>query len=433
MPDTLVHTSLNLMILTFPVIPQGAVAGKPPIPLHHQPMLPDRHEEPGVLFINYGSHIMAVCNDEPPQTDFEIGVKNSHATKQEYLFRIEIPKPIPPGSKSSFHLSLRFGLADATSETLASDVYKKFTNAFKYQVNWKDRRVIGDAFLSGRAVKQAFVKNPRAWFNNNSKVDITTESGKEDFRNQLLKYAEDCITNLKQLDAQGVIFWDIEGQEIPSIIYVGDPAMLPELAPEMEWKGTHNESTIDAFFNKFKKNSLRRGLCIRPTKIKLTDKGYVQEHTEDPAQTLIDKISYAKKRWGCTLFYIDSNTNRNKSRFVLLDALLFKRIHKAHPDVLLIPEGQNAKYYAYTAPYDELRRGYIATPKQIREIYPKAFSVINIDGADLVNRPSLVEAVKNGDILMCHVWYNSKSTIETQRIISEINRSHLIRKKQVKQ
>lgn len=431
--ESLNYVSSNLIILTFPTIPQASLAGKWPIPLYKQPIWVDQHEWPGVLQIDYGTHIMALCNDESPERNFRIGVKNSYATKQEYLFGMDIFEPIPTGKTATFHLSLRFGAPSSRKGKLAGDVYKKFIGDFPFQVTWKDRRVIGDAFLSARAVKQAFVKNPRGWFNNDSKVDVTTEEGKEDFRKKLLKYADDCITILKQLDAQGIIVWDIEGQEFPGIIYVGDPTMLPELAPEMEWKGSHAQSTVDAFFNKFTESGLRCGICIRPSKVSKNGQGYVQQYTDQPEKTLIDKINYAKKRWGCTLFYIDSNKNKDVSRYVILDALIFKRIQEAHPDVLLIPEAENAKYYAYTAPYDELRRGVNATPSPVKAIYPKAFSVINISDGDIsANQSALIEAVKNGDILMCHAWYNSKSTVATQSIISEVQRTSSSEKKRPK-
>jgi hypothetical protein len=431
--DILTSLSSNLFILTFPTIPQAALAGKWPIPMYKQPMWVDQHEWPGLLRIDYGTHTMGVCIEEPPRRKFKVGVKNSYANQKEYLFGMESLEPLSMTETVTFHFSLRFSPSDIPNKQLAEDIYTKFSKEFPFQINWSDRRVIGDAFLSSRAVKGVLKKNPRGWFNNDPRVDITTQEGKEQFREKMMEYADNTILILKQLDAQGLVVWDIEGQEHSGITYVGDPAMVGELAPEMAWKGAYQQSVIDAFFGKFKTNGLRTGVCIRPTRVIKTEKGYIQFHSKDPGQILIDKIAYAKKRWGCTLFYIDSNTNQDKSQYVVLDALLFKRVQEAHPDVLLIPEAENAKYFAYTAPYDELRRGTNSTPAPIKSIYPNAFSVINVSDGDIAsNRNALLEAVKNGDILMCHAWFNSKSTVETQRIIAEVQRSSSSKKKRKK-
>ena len=93
---------------------------------------------------------------------------------------------------------------------------------------------------------------------------------------------------------------------------------------------------------------------------------------------MLDKITYANKRWGCTLFYVDSNGDPN----VPYDPAIFERVTQALTrqgiHALLMPEQKTARYYAVTAPYAELRGGHPPRPDFVRRIYPDAFTVLNI-------------------------------------------------------
>ena len=66
----------------------------------------------------------------------------------------------------------------------------------------------------------------------------------------------------------------------------------------------------------FRDAGLKVGVCIRPSKIFEWPKdkpipNYAGRlfHTqvEDHVGEMADKIAYAKKRWGCTIFYMDTN------------------------------------------------------------------------------------------------------------------------------
>ena len=67
---------------------------------------------------------------------------------------------------------------------------------------------------------------------NEGKIDITTSQGKAAFREELLKLADKSIKVLKDVNAQGMITWDPEGQEFLASCYYGDPRLTPVLAPE---------------------------------------------------------------------------------------------------------------------------------------------------------------------------------------------------------
>ena len=114
-------------------------------------------------------------------------------------------------------------------------------------------------------------------------------------------------------------------------------------------------------------------------------------------QMLLDKIGYAYKRWGATMFYIDS-----------IDwwaaPPVLAAIHQAFPDVLLVPEFTPTAGLASAGRYAEVRMGYDKTPATDRSVYPNAFSVINAYDGNMTNadQAALVKGVKHGDVLMFH-------------------------------
>jgi hypothetical protein len=214
------------------------------------------------------------------------------------------------------------------------------------------------------------------------------------------------------MDAQGMILWDVEGQEFPhATSYLGDPRSLP---PELD-------GVIDEFFQRFRDAGLRTGLCIRPQRPVRAAyaEGVFQMEVADPVENLNSKIAEAQRRWGCTLFYVDSNGDPS----LPLDAGQFKKVAEAHPDVLLIPEQQNLLYYAYTAPYDELRQGVASTPPPVLRAYPGAFSVLQVaDGPADERRDELVAAVKRGDILLFRGWFADVYNEKVKGIYREAGR-----------
>jgi hypothetical protein len=131
----------------------------------------------------------------------------------------------------------------------------------------------------------------------------------------------------------------------------------------------------------------------------------------DPGKQLADKIEWAKNRWGATLFYIDSNGDPSRP----LDAEILEKIAKQFPDVLLIPEHKNVRYFSFSAPYFNLREGLVATPAAVRAVYPNAFSLINTaDGPIQKKHEDLSMAVKQGDVLLYRSWYDDPANAEVK-------------------
>jgi hypothetical protein len=70
---------------------------------------------------------------------------------------------------------------------------------------WKDRRPIGQIFLSRSDSRSA--TNPSGYL---AAKDVTTPEGRAEFRKKLMEFADRCVANSKAMSAQGVIVWDIE-------------------------------------------------------------------------------------------------------------------------------------------------------------------------------------------------------------------------------
>ena len=66
----------------------------------------------------------------------------------------------------------------------------------------------------------------------------------------------------------------------------------------------------DEYFGRFRAAGLRTGICVRPQLLQVAadKKSANQTPVDDPAGLLIDKIAYARKRWGVTLIYLDSTS-----------------------------------------------------------------------------------------------------------------------------
>ncbi|NQT93377.1 MAG: LamG domain-containing protein, partial [Lentisphaerae bacterium] len=181
--------------------------------------------------------------------------------KQKWPF---IDRPVNPGATETFRMSIRFGPTGLHPDALTTDLYKAYGKAHPSLLNWPDRRPIGRIIMCTSAM--GIEGNPRGWFNDRS-LDIRTGEARAAFRQRVLSYADNAVAICKAMNAQGVLVWDIEGQEKKHpISYLGDPRVLPEAAPEME-------AVADAFFKKFSDAGLLTGITIRPTRVVAAGEG----------------------------------------------------------------------------------------------------------------------------------------------------------------
>jgi hypothetical protein len=166
------------------------------------------------------------------------------------------------------------------------------------------------------------------------------------------------------------------------------------MAPEMD-------EVADLFFARLSQAGLRTGVLIRPQDLVKNDGVYERLRPSDTVQALIDRIDYARSRWGSTLFYVDSNGDPNAP----ISAEIFKSVMEARPDVLLIPEHTTPRYYAYGSNYEAHST---STPELVRCIYPEAFTSIYVATIDQMEDhvAELIESVGRGDILLFRSWYD---------------------------
>ncbi len=419
--------SLRLMELNFQSVPNGTTleAGMFGFgfkallhPLYQYPSVVDPQFAVPIVRVDFGAGTLNFCSD-----DLECSIRVPYTTnppaKTSYPFIINC-RGIKPGAAKTFNVSLRFGAADSRVEDLSGDVLERYAENYPFRINWTDRRPVGAIFLATSGINVA--TNPRRWILHDGKIDITTDEGRGAFRAALFKMAENSIKVLKDTHAQGMITWDPEGQEFPGACYYGDPRLTSNLAPEMEFKGDGITSAIDDYFEKFRTAGLKVGVCIRPQEITMVDRKPVQQGAEDEqaAQILIEKIAYAKQRWGCTLFYVDSTATADGS----INPNVFKAIGEAYPDVLLIPENESMRYFAYTAPLNSYAHHKItSTPVDARMVYPKAFSVLMApDGDRPEDHSALLNAVRMGDILLFNCWYNNVGAEKIKKLYGEASR-----------
>ncbi len=425
--EELDELSLRLMELNFPSVPDGGTleAGmfgfgfKETLrPLYEYPAVADPQFVVPIVRVDYGTGALNFCSDDL-KCSLSVPYSTNPPAKTSYPFIMNCHR-IKPGSPETFNISLRFGPANSRVPDLSHDVLERYAEKYPFRINWTDRRPIGAIFLSSSGINAA--TNPRRWILNSGKIDITTDQGKGIFRKALLGMADKSIKVLKDAHAQGMITWDPEGQEFPGACYYGDPRLTPTLAPETEFRDKGMASAIDDYFAKFRVAGLKVGLCIRPQQVTIIDGKPVQQAVDDEhaAQILKEKIAYAKQRWGCTLFYVDSTATVGRP----LSPDVFKDVADAYPDVLLIPENESMRYFAYTAPFNSyVHHKVTSTPAGARMVYPKAFSVLMVpDGDRPEDHNSLLNAVRSGDILLFNCWYDNAGATKIKKLYEEARR-----------
>jgi len=320
-----------------------------------------------------------------------------------------ISKPVVKPVKERRHSATRrkwLRIALATM-LIATVLIATMLYVFRSQVHWPDRRPIGVLFLASDYHSSA--SNPRGWFNEKS-MNFTGTNGVENFRKSLAEYTEQSLAILKRTGAQGVIVWDVEGEQFPhKTTFIGDPRLLNRLAPEMD-------AVADEFFQRLRDAGLRVGVTIRPQQLVFDKGGPRQTQVLNLAKVLREKIAYARNRWGATLFYIDSN-------YTLLrpdELWQLRKVAREFPDVLLIPEHHHPLYASFSAPYVSLQKGDdpTASEKWLRRFVTDSFQAVDVSdrAADWVK---ITAAQSRGDILLFRAWCPSSEVELLEKLAKE--------------
>jgi hypothetical protein len=364
---------------------------------------------------------------------------------------------VEPGKGFAVTFSLRFLSAGACKKCVTEapnlkilgDVIEAFRKHHQPRLVWNDRRPIGTIFVgNGKGPEN----NPRNWFSKRD-LDVRTPAGKAELHKLFMGLADRCIKSLQRTNAQGMVLWDPEGSENPHpITYIGDPRMVKILAPEVE-------DIYPEFFKKFRDAGLRAGCCLRPTQVYFNEKDKKWSHgtgshmpERNPladdfgklqpqnlpsyrfypiVERLSRKIEYAKKNWGCTIFYVDTNGiyrqigEKQEFAWGLLESHIWRDVLQKHPDVLLIPELStgDASQWAYTAQYLQPPYSGAATPVYVQDLFPGAFSVcqsVNLSPIEWAKRRGdLLEGVRHGDSMFFRGWFDDNYNPKIKRLYEE--------------
>ncbi|MBV9679165.1 MAG: hypothetical protein JO185_22710 [Acidobacteriaceae bacterium] len=402
--------------LQYPQLPRGF--GAPNYPQFHNNL-----DAPALIAADFGQGITVIADENakglyvglspsgtPNHYKLQIGTNNDDS--KGFLSRaVPVHRPLPPGQTDSYVISLRFAPSGTEVSAITKDILKNYSRIWPQTLRWSDRRPIGELFITDptSSPRAEAIPNPRN-YNFSKEINIHTTAGKAAFRAALLSYADRAVQLLHDMNAQGAIVWDLEGQQYPQpdTSYAGSPDQLFRLSPEID-------AVADEFFRKFKNAGLGCGLTIRPQRLDFSTSPPRQKDV--PAQegvaVMIGKVQYARKRWGCNIFYVDSDGGPNDATTPSSFAQVLEKL----PGVLIIPENIWPKDYAYTAPLASYTAPYkpLHTSSYIRAIWPEAFTVTYIGDApnhDLKRNPrqwvEFREAVRGGDILTFRAWFDDE-------------------------
>ena len=221
----------------------------------------------------------------------------------------KIDRPIYPGASDTFHISLRFGAADAPVETAG----RRYLSSLCRRLSVHRELVRPPAHRHARAVqfRATSATNPRGWFQEKGSIHDRLGRARKSAQ-RLLQYADTSIKEMKRVGAQGMITWDIEGS---------NTRMPPAISATRARCPPRWSRSLTSISRSFTDAGFRVGITIRPQRpvrnvYKKMDKSgnneeVEQESVADILYNMEQKIEYANKRWGCTLFYIDSNAKHD--------------------------------------------------------------------------------------------------------------------------
>lgn len=249
---------------------------------------------------------------------------------------------LPPGASTQARFSLRFGdgsglkpapFNPAGPLSLVADIYAAFGKARPMTTPvLAPRGPIGALFGSTcgasctcKSWSPQDCPNPRGWDTSiGQHINTTSAEGVAAFQDLARAWVNKSVHYCTQVlgpgpaACAGILFWSIEGSQFyqPDPVYIGSPDMLPILAPEMD-------EIADELMQRVTGAGLRLGFTLRPQKLTQSPGWNASQppwfqpqrwHQHDflnpdnstdaqgYAQNLIDKVSYAKSRWGVRIW-----------------------------------------------------------------------------------------------------------------------------------
>lgn len=408
--------------------------------------------------------IVAPCGGDAT-TDFDVNLRSYSPLIMDDGF-----STIGVGQSKTITLHMKFAAEGDARPDVATSAYEAWRA--KYPIAYKnaDARPWMSWFMASEASVDANgtgSDNPRGYIHFS---DWTNEAA---VYTAMMAKVEDIITRANSWSPkpQGVILWDIEGNEFEhTFTYVGDPtAVCPAgtpddtsgIAPEMCYDNGTGELLIDAIMRRFKEAGLRTGLTLRPQPvimygttlpstcvtsgswapgfpaIDLTDvfvkidndqtprgnRGYRCNDTGDGwvqypiwfqrhLTTRADVVAELKRKIGYAyerwgVTAYYVDTNNWNGTYW---HGIFYEVAQTFPDVTLFPEWEDAPYIACCKPYDELDLGISGVEAAELELHPAGSIFLNIQDGDRDSAAANIRvAMRRGSPVLIRGWFGSPS------------------------
>ena len=203
-----------------------------------------------------------------------ITASRAYGVANNWLNTNHIPDITPQVAKSSYDAMVQKltaaqqQISDQTAQIIDLNqqlvIAKAQAVIAPYKLNWPDRRPLGMLMRNG-------ITDPTA----------------------LIKHCNDATDIVVKAGGQGWIFWDAG-----TSAYDGDPRLSGiDLA------------AFDTLFAYAKSQGLVTGICLRADKVGTV---YGIKNSDDAiAAQMIATAQFANQRWGCMVFYVDSNDTNN--------------------------------------------------------------------------------------------------------------------------
>ena len=370
--------------------------------------------------------------------------------------------PLGPGQSATMKLRYYFS---TEAEDVATIPLSSYLNGIMpVRSNWADRRPVMRFFLADYGNRGT--NNPRGYFRSRPTFNVWDSAA---FRAQWVNDFTATVAYMNALTVrpQGLLLWDVEGQEFAhAFTYVGSPDRMEYTSPEMLVE-TNGIALVDELVGMVKNAGYSVGFTIRPqraiysastpatcstsyngggspdiyvnttncpagswpcsTRTYRCDStnvygsanqngfGYQTDlyNVDEAIEQMRDKIRYAMTRWGATFFYIDTTGWTDASEF---SNNIWVQMQQEFPTVMLIPENNRRQTVVWTSVYDQSDQGVTATYSDIRNIWP--FGTFgNITTANRWSQPGAEEAFKfgwsRGDLPMHNGGLATLNEVET--------------------
>ncbi|MBA3935990.1 MAG: FecR domain-containing protein, partial [Planctomycetes bacterium] len=275
-------------------------------------------------------------------TSFTIATPHGEATVLGTRFRVDVEDDCSVVSVSEGRVALRSG-EHAQSATAGQRMVAANGTVVLAPPPWNDHRPLGCVVLSGMMGPPGHqpASNPSGWL-----FDPAIDLQPAAFSARMTDAIDQAIAGLRRADAQGVLLYGIEGGvHQQDIGFPGDPRRLAEFAPEFD-------AIADALFARIRTAGFRVGVTISPWRFERRGTTWhkdVEQADNASAEAELDsRIVYARKRWDCTVFFINT-AGPGIPTHIRVPAAALRAVALRHPDVLLIVENATIAHTAVAA------------------------------------------------------------------------------------